>query len=119
MDWLKLVLSQKDRLKRAKSMGDCLDREESCEISLVPMESNYQIPEVILGLKVVPECETYFWQLGVEMAEEEVVGWNERVSRVLEGVMNVEMDFCGPVESRVVVSESEVSQQIKSVLGWV
>ncbi|KAI5163759.1 hypothetical protein NEAUS03_2383 [Nematocida ausubeli] len=117
MDRLRQILSKKNALKRAEGLNAILEGEECEGIALVPGTANFQIPEVFLSTKILPECETYFIQKRKPIKADEIERWNQAIDDVIDG-LSVEFTISSSVHSKEAPSEREVSDRIKKVLGY-
>ncbi|EIJ89499.1 hypothetical protein NEPAR06_1826 [Nematocida parisii] len=118
MEQLKEILkNKKNPLKRAESLNIILESEECEGISLVPSTANFQIPEVFLSTKILPECETYFIQERSRISPVQVEEWNNRVDSVIDE-LSVEFTISNPVHTKHIPSDHEVIEAVKEVLGY-
>lgn len=117
MDKLKQVLSRKDLLRRAEAMCSALESEESGRIALVPGIANFQLPEVFLSTKILPECETYFIQESQEISETETEEWNRRIEETIEE-MSGEFVISHTVHNKPPIDELEIEEIVKRILGY-
>lgn len=117
MERLKQVLSKKDPIKRAEAMCNILENEDWGSVALVPTTANFQLPEIFLSTKILPECETYFIQERTKIHENQVEEWNSRVDNVLEKLSPDFLVSSAP-ESKVIPTEAELVERAKDVLGY-
>ena len=117
MNRLRQALQKKNVLKRAESMCGVVETEEYSEVALVPGEPNYQLPDVFLSTKILPECETYFMQHSRKLAEQEIAAWNSRVEKVLEQVA-AQIDPSYPSAEPPGFAEDALVEQVVKLLGY-
>ncbi|KAI5189303.1 hypothetical protein NECID01_0498 [Nematocida sp. AWRm77] len=117
MNKLRQALQKKDALKRAASMCSLLDMEEHNEVALVPTEPNFQLSDMLLSTKILPECETYFMQHSQKMGEKEIEEWNSKIEGVLEQ-LSIEIDVSFPRGEKENVSEKVFVERIESILKY-
>ncbi|KAI5190663.1 hypothetical protein NEMIN01_1128 [Nematocida minor] len=117
MDRLKQILNKKDVLRRAELLCSILESEECGRVALVPSVANFQLPEIFLSTKILPECETYFMQESTEIKESEIKEWNTRVDNTIEKMAN-EFVISNAVTNKPTPSEAEIEERIKYVLGY-
>ncbi|KAH9387319.1 uncharacterized protein NEMAJ01_2215 [Nematocida major] len=115
MDRLKQIVGRKNPLKRAEGMCSILENTEGGDIALIPTHSNFQMPEVFLSTRILPECEAYFMQESEEMSKGKIEEWNERVDRVME---DLSVDFVIMEAQKAPPSEISLLERVQKTLGY-
>lgn len=115
---LRRVLQTQNPLKRAELVSRIVETEEIKELALIPTEPNYQLPDVFLSAKILPECETYFMQESKKITQKEIEDWNLLIEEAYDQITL----YTKPIEKEPEIKKSEDPEQLKAtierILGW-
>ncbi|OAG29570.1 hypothetical protein NEDG_00703 [Nematocida displodere] len=116
MERLRQIIQKKESLKRAEAMCTMLETDEHNEVALIPAEANFQLPDIFLSTRILPECETYFIRESTVLAPPQVEAWNSNIGQALEA-LTIHMSISPKDPPKHLVTEEELVTRIEEVLG--